>query len=164
MASGPLVDMPVVVGPYQSQGQFFVFGARKERTRKLWKAGETHLREYAIDVHIPDPLVDVVATRTHLVVCRGLHAILFGGTAHHGVEPDIRQLPIAEDPHFRPILLANASGGSVLVLAGQMIVKDRGRFDDVVVDADEDHVVDLHLVLPLFSVEVGDRRSGFGPR
>jgi hypothetical protein len=31
-----------------------------------------------------------------------------------------------------------------------MVVENRGRLDDMVVDADEDHVVDLHRAVPLF--------------
>ena len=46
-----------------------------------------------------------------------------------------------------PSSLCTTCGGEILVLGRKVAFEEVGGFDDVVVDADDDHVVDLHDVL-----------------
>jgi hypothetical protein len=45
---------------------------------------ERHRRQYAVDIHVVDPLLDLVASLTRFAERQRLHSILGLGTADHG--------------------------------------------------------------------------------
>jgi len=88
--------------------------------------------------------VGVVAAGPHLVEALRLHAVLLlrapgdrvegGGLHGHGAElPDVVALVVAHE-----------LGRPVLVPRGEVVDEDVRRLDQVVVDADEDEVLDVH--------------------
>ena len=67
-----------------------------------------------------------------------------GGRPGDRVEPDVGDLEVEEVPHVGAVGLVHDVGRDVAVLRGQVVLEHVGRLDDVVVDAHQDHVVDLH--------------------
>ncbi len=59
---------------------------------------EVHRGQDAVDVHVPDPLVDVVATGADLVEARRVAAPVLRRPALHGVEPEGGDLLALDEP------------------------------------------------------------------
>ena len=71
-----------------------------------------------------------------------------GRTPGDGVEPDVGDLLVEELPDVRAVGRADHVRRDVLVLRGEVALEQIGWLDDVVVDAHDDHVVDLHGTSP----------------
>ncbi len=144
VGAAPVLDVPVVVGPQHVEGELLVLGPGEELAAELDEGGEAHRPEHAVDVHVPDPLVDVVATRAHLVEGGGLDAVLLGGPAHHGVEAHVGDHVALEGPDVDAVVVVDDPRGAVLPLGRDPAVEHVGGLDDVVVDAHEDEIFGLH--------------------
>ena len=101
-------------------------------------------REHAARAHVLHALVDVVATRAHLVERGRIDAVLFLRATGDGVQPDVRDRRAVERPHVVAVVGVRHTRCRIGVLLRNPALEHVGRFDDVVVDADEDHVLDLH--------------------
>ena len=86
----------------------------------------------------------VVGARAQLVEARRVHAVFLGRPAGDRVEADVRDVEVEELPHVGAVGAVLDARRDVLVLRGQVVLEHVGRLDDVVVDADEDHVFDAH--------------------
>ena len=89
-------------------------------------------------------LLHVVGAGAQLVEARRVHAVLLGRPAGDRVEPDVRDVEVEELPHVGAVGHVLDARRDVLVLRGQVVLEHVGRFDHVVVDADQDHVLDAH--------------------
>jgi hypothetical protein len=105
---------------------------------------EAHRAEDAVDVHVADAGIDLVAAVAHLPERHGVHAVLLGRSAGDRVQPEVRAALVAPYPHVGPVRCADHTGPAVAPPLGKVALEDVGRLDDVVVDADEDQIVDLH--------------------
>ncbi|WP_234312027.1 hypothetical protein [Streptomyces griseus] len=105
---------------------------------------EVQLREDATGVHVGDPLVDVVAAGPDLLQALRLHAVLLLGPARDRVECGVADPGVPELPDVAAILAVDQTRSVLLVTGGQVVREQVRRFDDVVVDADEDHVIAVH--------------------
>jgi hypothetical protein len=124
------------------------------------EAGERREAERRVDPvhqHVVDTGLGLVAARAHLVVGDGRHGHVVAGEADRGHVPLVDVDEVLEDPAvgLRPVgvegLLVLAAAdvahgadapaldprAGLLVLLGQPVLPHVGRFDDVVVDADD---------------------------
>ena len=149
--AAPLVDVPVVVRAQHVQPHVEVLRPREQLAAELHEAREAHRPEHAVAVHVVDALVDVPAALADLVERGGLDAVLLGGLAGDGVQPDVRDLGILVDPYVGAVVAVHELRRELLPLLGQVCVEQRRRLDHVVVDADEDEVFgSRHAVPPGF--------------
>ena len=79
--------------------------------------------------------------RADLVEAGRLDPVLLLRAARHGVEPEVGDLDALEQPHLATGVVLDHPGGPVGELRGQAALEHVGRFDEVVVDADDDEVV-----------------------
>ncbi len=147
----PLVDMPVVITRHEDLGVFLVLEREEQAAVEGHGAGEVDRGQDAVDVHVVDARVDVVDAGAHLVERDGLHPVFLARPADHGVQARARRPATFEYPVIGALLVVLDVGGQVLVLRAEVRVPHRGRFDDVIVDAHDDHVFHLHDIV-LFSV------------
>jgi hypothetical protein len=94
--------------------------------------------------------VDVPTALAHLVVGDGLAAIFLANPADHGIEPNVARAAPFVEPVLDALFIATELGHQVLVLNRCMVVIHRRRLDDMVVDADDDHVFEFHVPVPLW--------------
>ena len=136
--------MPVVVSLSHHPSELSVFLLGKEfasETRHRRKAERT---EHPIDVHVVNAGLEVVAALAQLSERSRLHAVLVRGPTGDGVETDVWNLLTFEDPHIRAVALVHEPGRTVLPLGRQMSFPHVRRLTNVIVHADQDHVVHLH--------------------
>jgi len=88
MRPGPLLDVPVVPGPERGQAEIGVGALGEDRAREAGdERREAERREHAVEIHVGDAGLDVVATAPHLVEARGLHAPLGFGRPATALSP-----------------------------------------------------------------------------
>jgi len=110
---------------------------------------EVHRCQHATGVHVPDPLVDVVAAGPDLVEALRLEAVLLLGATGHRIESGGLHDHLTEGPDVGALVIAHQLRGPVKVVGSQVVDEEVRGFDDVVVDADEYEVVDIeHIALP----------------
>ncbi len=102
---------------------------------------EVDRRPHAVDVHVADAGVDVVATRAHLVEAERL-LLLGGPAAGDGVHAHLGELLVLELPDLQALRRVGDPRRAVLEVRGETTFEGVRRLDDVVVD--RDHRV-LHL-------------------
>ena len=146
--AGPLVDVPVVVGLDGRQREILVRTSSEQPAGEGRERREAHAREHATRAHVLHALVDVVAAGPHLLEGGGVDAVLLGGPAGDGVQPDVRDRLTVEGPYVVTVFGAFDPRRPVGVLRRHPAFEHVRRFDDVVVHADEDHLVDVHGLLP----------------
>ena len=139
----PLLDVPVVVGLQQRQAEVGVLGG-EQPAREAGERREADRAEDAAGVHVLDPLVDLVATGPDLVEALRLEAVLLLRPPGHRVERDIGDHHIAELPGVAAVRVVHQPRRIVDVLLLQVVLEHVRRFDDVVIDTDQDHVVLVH--------------------
>ena len=122
--------------------------AGEEPTGERRERREAHAREHTARAHVLHALVDVVTAGPHLLERRGVDAVLLRRAPGDGVEPDVRDRGAVEHPHVVAAVGVHDLRRLVGVLRGHPPVEHVRRLDHVVVDADEDHVVDVHGVPP----------------
>jgi hypothetical protein len=147
VGAAPLVDVPVVVGAQDGEGEVLVLGAGEVLAAELRVRREVHRGEDAVGVHVPDALVDVEAARAHLAEAGGLDAVLVRRATGDGVEADVGRLLALEHPGVGAVVLGDDLGGLVLPAGGDVAVEHVRRLDDVVVHRHQDQVVDVHAGL-----------------
>ena len=136
---GPLVDVPVVPRAQRGEPELLVLALGEDRAREPGdERREAQRRVDAVEVHVGDARLDVVATAAHLVEARRLHAPLGLGPAGDRVEPDLRVEAVFVDPRLAPVVerddaAARASGRC----RGHAPLEEVGRFDEVIVDRDD---------------------------
>ena len=120
----------------------------KVRAFKPAMVGKHMDAEHAVGVHVPHPLVHVEAAGPQLGVGARVEAPLLRGPAHGGGHAEGRARLLAlEDPLVDAVLVAHHLGRLVQPLLRHVVLVHVGRLDHVVVDADQDHVVEVHGVL-----------------
>jgi len=149
MAAAPFVDMPVVIRLKQDQRILLVIELMEQRAIEADDAGKIKRGENAVGIHVFDPRIDIPCALTHLFEGNRLAAIFFLHPTDHGVQPD-RSRPLAL---VKPVICAFSVlaklGLDRLVLRRKMLVIHGGWLDDMVVDADNDEILDLHNIDPL---------------
>ena len=115
--------------------------------------GEVHRGPDAVDVHVADAGVDVVAARPHLVEAEGLQAVGLGAAAGHGVHAHLGVALALELPHLVPLGRLDDARRPVCQLSGEPALEGVGRLDDVVVDRD-------HRVAHLPRLGLGEEQVG----
>ena len=141
--AAPLLDMPVVVGLHQRQAELRIL-RREQPAREAGERREAHGAEDPARVHVLDALVDVPAPRPDLVEALGLQPVLLLRPPRHGVQRDVGDHHVTELPGVAAVRVVHQPRGVVDVFLGQVILEHVRRFDDVVVDADQDHVLFVH--------------------
>jgi hypothetical protein len=136
--------VPVVVGPEELDGHVEVVAGGEQLPGEARQAREVERAEHAVDVHVPDALVDVVATGPHLGEGQRVDAVLLGHPAGYGVEADVGQRRALEHPHLAPVVHRLDARRPLGGAARQAPLEQVGRLDHVVVDAHQDQIVDLH--------------------
>ena len=144
VGAAPLVDVPVVVGLEQGQGDGLVVVLGPQLAGEPGHRREVERPEHAVGVHVAHPLDVVVATGAHLGERLGVEAVLGGRAAGDGVEADVGQLGAVVGPHVDAVVALDQLRRLVPVLGRQVRVPHAARLDDVVVDRDQDEVVQLH--------------------
>ena len=146
MGGRPLEDVPVVVRGHDGRRELLVLDAcpRQAHAVETREGGEAHGREDAVRVHVTYTVMDVVTAGAHLGEADGVESPLLVGPRGNRVEPDGAGADAA------PLPLVDAVGGphdfrgTVSVLVWDVAIEHGRRFDDVVVDADEDEIVGSH--------------------
>ncbi len=143
-ASAPLVDVPVVVRLQHREPGFEIGGAAEQLSTEVRERREAHRTKDTVHVHVADAVADVEAARADLLERRRLHPVLVGWSAGNGVEPDVRDLVAVVDPDVAAVVAAHDVRGNVVPARGQVPLEHVRWLDDMIVDADHDHLVDPH--------------------
>ena len=113
-------------------------------------SGEVHRCQHAVGVHVAHALVHVEAAGAKLGEGAGVEAPLFARPADRRRHAERRRRALAlKDPFVDALLVADHLRHLVEPLGRDMVLVHVRRLDEVVVDADEDHVVHAHGVAPL---------------
>ena len=149
IGAAPLVDVPVVVGPHDREGQVLVLGGQEEPAGERRERREAHGRQDPAGAHVLHPLVDVEAARAHLVEGGGVDAVLLLGPTGDGVEADVGDhRPRRRSRRRRPRRCGRPCGARSAYGRRHPALEEVGRLDHVVVHAHEDQVVE-HLRTPV---------------
>ena len=152
----PLVDMPVVVGPHGDQRHVLVGDPGEVLTAEVRERGKVETGQDSGRVHVIDPFPGAPAARAHLGVFGGIEVVLLGWAAGHGVQADADGPLALELPDVAAVLGSHDVGLAVGIATRPMGVEHRRRLHNVVVDADEDHVIWLHCYLPVMNTTLVD--------
>ena len=150
VAARPFVDVPVVVGRHHHQRDRFLGHVR-------WRAENPVNVGKHIDARMPlrpmssNALMDVVDAGAHLGEAGRVAAPFLRRPRHHGVEAADALRPALIEPLVDALVVGDDDRRLGLVLGGHVIEEHVGRLDDVVVDAHQNQVVDIHDV-PLHTV------------
>ena len=111
--SGPLVDVPVVVGANAVEGEILILRAQEKLTAEVDERREVERTENSVGVHIANALVHVVTTRAHVLVAQRIEsalpypaasvALLDGLTEVTGIEVAAADLRAAVGPQRQRI-------------------------------------------------------------
>ncbi len=142
--AAPLLDVPVVVRAAQCERGVLVVERREEAPGETGERREVERTEHAVRRHVEHALLHVVGAGPELVEARRIHAVFLGRAPGHRVEPDVRDVEVEELPTVGAVGHVLDPRRDVLVLRGQVVLEQVGRFHDVIVDADKDHVVHAH--------------------
>ena len=143
LARAPLVDVPVVVGLHQRHREFAVVGG-EQPGGEAGERREVHGGQHAAGTHVLDAFGGVVAALADLVETLRLESVLLLGPAGDRVERDVGNDGVAELPGIRAVGIVHEPRRLVLVLLREVVLEHVRRLDDVVIDADQDHVVLVH--------------------
>ena len=91
--------------------------------------------------HVTHALVDLKAPRTHVVVAARVDVVHRRGFAGDRVQPEVAALLVPVPPLLEATLVRLDPRREVLVALGHVLVEHVGRLGDVVVHADQDHVL-----------------------
>ena len=139
----PLVDVPVVVRLHHGEREVLVGGGREEASGEARERREVQRAHHAARVHVLHPFVDVPAAAAHLFVRHRLDAVLLARSPRDRIESEVGHGVVLEHPDVVADVVPDDLRRAVPVLVGDVRVEERGRFDQVVVDADQDHRVDI---------------------
>ena len=146
VGAAPLVDGPVVVRLEHDQRELLVTRLGEGAGVEAGHRRKAHRRQHAVDVHVPDPLVDVEAAGTQLGVRPRVEAPLAPGAIRRW--PPCRTASTSARPGTptrpRPASLRTTLGASSAPLGRNVVLVHVRWLDHVVVDADQDHVFHAH--------------------
>ena len=165
--TAPLLDHPVVVGVHAGLAELAVRGLGEGLPAEAGERGEAQRHVGVVVEHVLHASDRVVAARAHLVVGHRRHRHLVAAVADRGdvalvdvdevfEHPAVRRPSIvdelllvgaASDVAHRADLTTLDARSSILEPLGQPLLPHVGRFDDVVIDADDHReVARRHLV------------------
>ncbi len=113
MGAAPFLDVPVVVGLEQLEGDRLVLAGVEELSGRSRQGGEVQRSEHAADVHVVDPGVDVVAPGSDLLEGQRLDAVLLGNASRDGVEPEVGDGRPLEHPQVPALVGARSRAALV---------------------------------------------------
>ncbi len=141
MGAAPLVHVPVVVGPDHHEVDVPVGPEVQDLAGEAGPVREVQPCELAAGRHVAHTLVDVVATRTHVLVAGRVDVEHLRRLPRDRVEPEVPAPDVAVVPLLRPVGLVDDAGHLVAIPLGYVRVEHVSRLADVVVDRDQDEVV-----------------------
>src|SRR5580658_6735983 len=139
--------MPVVVRANHGGNELVIIALSEELSAESGPRGEVEAREHPVDVHVADPLVDVVGTWTNLVEGCRVVAPLLGDPAGHRVQAERGDLDAVDQPGVGAVRTANDARRAILEFRRQMLLEELvhgRRLDDVIVHTHQDHVSNVH--------------------
>ncbi len=145
---GPGVEVPVVVGPHGGERHVLVGSFGEHLSGKAGEGRKAHGGHHPIGVHVPHPFVHVPASSPHLGIGGGVGRELLAWLADRRVVTDEGEGLALIHPSLTSIVVGDDPRGIVGVTPRNPIDEHVDRFQDVVVHADERHVVDVHAVPP----------------
>src|ERR1700758_427449 len=137
--------MPVVISLEGRQSEILVAHLLKSRARKTRKRAEAQGAQDTVRIHILDPGIDIVATRSHLIEAHGLEAVFLLRSARYGIEPQTRRLLALDLPVMGtsgPVLYHRSA---VLEPRRDVLREHIRRLDQMIVHADQNQVLQQHL-------------------
>ena len=143
IGAAPVLDVPVVVGP-DDRIRGLVLDVAEVAGAEPGERREAHRRRDAVDVHVANAGMDVVRTGAHLVEPGGVETPLRLRPRHDGVQADDTGLVAAVHPAVDAVVVLHDPRRVVDVLGREAAVEHVGRLDDVVVDAHQDKIVNIH--------------------
>ncbi len=144
--TAPFVDGPVVVCLQHDQGDLLVARLGERTGVPPGHGREAHGTEHSVGIHVAHALVHVETTRAQLGVGTRIEAPLLAGPADRGRHAERgRRLLALELPLVDAVLVHDLRRLGQPLLRDVILVHVR-RFDHVVVDADQNHVVEIHGV------------------
>ena len=153
----PFVHVPVIVSLHMANDVGLVGRGTEEQAIKIGQAAEVERGGNAIGIHITDAGVDVVDPGAELVDRGRLHAVFLFRSADDGVERDRRNLHALIVPEIGAIRLGPELWRRGQRITREVTIKQVGWLGDVIVNADEHHVVQLHCIR---SSSLGNAASG----
>src|ERR1700722_1194419 len=150
IAAAPFVNMPVVVGLDHDLVDRRVGALVQHLSRKAGPVGKVEARERPTRRHVTHPLMYVVATRAHLAVAGRVDVVHLGRLARDGIQAKVAALLLAVPPLLEATFVGLHPRSQMSVLCRNVTLEHVRWFRDVIIHADEDHVLCLH-------------RSPFGP-
>ena len=158
MARVPLVEEPVVPRLRDREPELGIGATREHGSAEPGDlAREVDRRPHAVDVHVTDTRVDVVATEPHVLEAGRLHPPVLLGPADDRVQPDLEVDLAVELPDLVALDRLDHLRRQVLEPGREATEEHVRRFHEVVVDGDQ-RVADgarlgvgqqpVHLALP----------------
>src|SRR6266540_4261248 len=144
VGAAPLVDVPVVVRLDHDEVDAVVRPRVQDLAREPRPVREVEARELTARRHVAHPLVDVVATRAHVLVARRVDVEHLRWLARDRVEAEVAAAEVAVEPLLGAVGLVDDARHPVAVLRRDVGVEHVGGLADVVVDRDEDQLVHAH--------------------
>jgi hypothetical protein len=115
---------------------------------ELRESRKVQTGEHPVDAHVPDTLVNVEASRAHLIEARRVHAVILGAHPGDSIQPDIRRpLPLV-GPDLIAIGSFHDARRAVAIAGWQVRVEHIRWFDRVVIDADKYEISNVHRWTP----------------
>jgi len=145
MRPGPFLDVPVVVGAHHRRRLLTVGGVHEQLAAEPRKRRKAQRTQHAVGVHVAHPVTDVVAAGPDLLDTRGFTAELLAWAPGHRVEGGVEDLLAAVAPGHCAVVATDEARCVGGVLLRHTTLEHVGGLDHVVVDAHQDHVVDVHL-------------------
>ena len=150
IGSTPFVDMPIIISAQMDQRLLLVLGQGEQAAVDAGEAGEIERCGNAVDIHVADTGMDVIAAGPQLLERGRLEAIFLARAANHGVEGHGLDLLTLVFPVIAAVPTNLQLGRAGQRSAGKVLIKDVSGFGDVIIDTDDHHVFHLHdNLLPL---------------
>jgi len=144
----PLVEDEVVVGADAQLRKVLVLGGVKRAAGEAAEIWEAQLGPRALDVHVLDAVLDVVAAGKHVVIAARVHPEVARVLARHGVEGKVAGLLALVEPGVVAVGQLHDARSHLRVLGGHPVQPHARVLDDVVVDRDDLGVVGQHARFP----------------
>ena len=144
----PFLIVPVIVGLHVTQRERLVRRLVEGLAVEANGIAEAHRDGNAVHVHVVDPRMHVVAALAKLIERGRLHAIFLERPADHGIQANRRADVALILPEILALRVSLELGRGGEQVARKLVVEKGRRFADVIVRADQHHVVHLHCLSP----------------
>ena len=134
----PLLEEPVVPCTRAGEAELGVVELREEGAAEARDPGrEIHRRPHAVDVHVLDAVLDLVAARSHLIEARRLDPVVFLGSPGDRHEAHLEVRRVVDRPDFVAFLGFDHARRASFEFLGHAPHEGVRRLHQVIVDGED---------------------------